>query len=109
MVISISSSEHLTSVPAQMFTGLHQTSYRLPTSLVLKCFVPLPWQEGMVHVYKAFKSRRGFFLPNKKSRTTWNVARLTTHKPNRRRVCHAQFYDQLDGKPIDFSRGMDSL
>ena len=100
MVISISSSEHLTSVPAQMFTGLHQTSYRLPTSLVLKCFVPLPWQEGMVHVYKAFKSRRGFFLPNKKSRTTSTVTLLTAHKPNRRRVCHAQFYHRANAPPV---------
>lgn len=101
MVISISSSEHLTSVPAQMFTGLHQTSYRLPTSLVLKCFVPLPWQEGMVHVYKAFKSQRGFFLPNKKSRTTWTVARLTTQVTAKGAYpCHAQFYHRANAPPV---------
>jgi len=106
--------ERHSGMPVPMMLTSRSNEYLVNHSVILECLAPAlageqqSFSDWLCLVIDSQESP-SFFLPNKKSRTTWNVARLTTHKPNRRRVCHAQFYDQLDGKPIDFSRGMDSL
>ena len=92
-------------MPVPMMLTGRLNEYHVNHSVILECLAPAlagEQQSSSDWLCLVIDSQESpsFFLPNKKSRTTVQVARLTTHKPNRRQVCHAQFYHRANAPPV---------
>lgn len=105
MVISKLQIERHSGMPVPMMLTSRSNEYLVNHSVILECLAPAlageqqSFSDWLCLVIDSQESP-SLFLPNKKSSATSTVTLLATHKPNRRRVCHAQFYHRANAPPV---------
>ena len=98
--------ERHSGMPVPMTLTSRSNEYLVNHSVILECLAPAlageqqSFSDWLCLVIDSQESP-SFFLPNKKSRTTVQVARLTTQVTAKGAYpCHAQFYHRANAPPV---------